>query len=125
MKRRNENATNKNKEKPAGTGPMDLSGFIGGAAYLQAEVAYAAASDVEINETNFPDAAFLKCVKTYDSNNDNILSETELQVVTSIDVSKKGIADLTGIEHFTALTKLECQNNQLNSLNMSQNTAFV
>lgn len=125
MKRRNENATNKNKEKRADTGPMDLSGFIGGvAAYLQAEVAYAATSDVEINETTFPDAAFLKCVKTYDSDNDNILSETELQNVTSIDVSKKGIADLTGIEHFTALTTLDCQNNQLSNLDVSQNTAL-
>lgn len=41
--------------------------------------------------------------------------------VTNLDVSVKNISDITGIEAFTALTILDCSNNLLSNLNMSQN----
>ena len=45
--------------------------------------------------------------------------------MTSINVSGKSIADLTGIQHFTALTELYCQDNQLTALDLSANTALT
>ena len=44
--------------------------------------------------------------------------------VTSLSVSSNNIADLTGIEGFTALTELVCFNNELTSLDVSANPAL-
>ena len=40
------------------------------------------------------------------------------------DIADKSITNLTGIEHFTILEWLECYDNQLTSLDVSQNTAL-
>ena len=77
------------------------------------------ASGIEINDTNFPDANFREYVQTLDTDNDDILSGTEIAEVTSINVAGKGISDLKGIEYFTALTDLFCSSNQLTSLDVS------
>ena len=45
--------------------------------------------------------------------------------VTELQVYQAGIADLTGIEDFTALTELECWGNDLTSLDVSNNTALT
>ena len=45
--------------------------------------------------------------------------------VIELDVNDKNISDLTGIEDFTALTYLFCYENQLTSLDVSQNTALI
>ena len=39
--------------------------------------------------------------------------------VTQLGVNDKNISDLTGIEDFTALTYLDCRDNQLTSLDLS------
>ena len=44
--------------------------------------------------------------------------------VTYLNVSGKEISDLTGIEAFTAITYLNCDDNQLISLDVSNNTAL-
>ncbi len=44
--------------------------------------------------------------------------------VTSLEVGYRNIADLTGIEDFTDLTNLFCTNNQLTSIDLSNNTAL-
>ena len=82
------------------------------------------AADVAIDPTNFPDANFRTCVSTFDTDNDDCLTPTELAAVKSMRLIGKSIGDLTGIEHFTALTKLLCQKNQLTSLDLSKNTAL-
>ena len=83
------------------------------------------AAGVDIDPTNFPDAAFRAYVATnFDTDNDNHLSPTELTNVTEMVIRNESIGDLTGIEHFTALTKLDCRWNQLTSLDVSQNTAL-
>lgn len=84
----------------------------------------AAAEDaVEISETNFPDSNFRQYVTDYcDTDSDGILSVSEIADVTAIDVNYKGITDLKGIEYFTALTELDCSNNQLTALDLSRNT---
>ena len=82
------------------------------------------AAGVDIDPTNFPDAAFRAYVATFDTDNDDRLSPAELAAAESMSLIGKSIGDLTGIEHFTALTHLRCQKNQLTSLDLSKNTAL-
>ena len=89
------------------------------------QVAYASGEgDVAIDATNFPDANFREFVKQYDDDSNGYLSAAELGAVTEMDCRSKNIADLTGVEHFTALTELYCSNNQLTSLDVRHNTAL-
>ena len=81
---------------------------------------------VAIDDTNFPDADFCSFVaSSFDEDNDNYLSDTEINAVESINCADKGISDLTGISHFTALETLNCFDNQLTSLDVSKNTALI
>jgi len=48
-----------------------------------------------------------------------------IDTVTILYVSNQSISNLTGIEAFTALTSLNCEQNQLASLDVSANTALV
>ena len=82
------------------------------------------AAGVAIDPINFPDAAFRAYVATFDTDNDDRLSPAELAAAESMSLIGKSIGDLTGIEHFTALTHLNCRWNQLTSLDVSQNTAL-
>ena len=92
--------------------------------------AAAQAEGVTIDETNFPDAAFREYVeRVCDSDGNKVLSAGEIGNVDSIflygwtTVSK--ITSLKGIEYFTALTELNCANNALTELDVSQNTALT
>ena len=79
-------------------------------------------AQVTIDENNFPDANFSDAVAAFNTDGDNSLSETEIAAVTKIDVQNKGITDMTGLEHFTALKTLYCQKNKnLTSIDVSQN----
>ena len=57
------------------------------------------------------------------ANNDNV-SVTNISTVTTLDVSNQNISDLTGISSFTNLISLNCKNNSLTSLDITQNTAL-
>ena len=57
--------------------------------------------------------------------NDNYVYTSRINSVITLDVNNQNIADLTGIEDFTTLTTLFCNNNQLTSLNVTQNTALI
>jgi hypothetical protein len=50
---------------------------------------------------------------------------TNIDTLTTLNVSGKFISDLTGIEDFTALTFLNCRQNSLTNLEVSQNTALT
>ena len=80
------------------------------------------ASEVKINETNFPDEKFRDYVKKFDQDSNGILSDTEIAAVTSINVSGEGVSNLNGIGYFTSLTVLNCYKNQLTSLDVENNT---
>ncbi|MBQ7544552.1 MAG: putative Ig domain-containing protein [Synergistaceae bacterium] len=96
------------------------------AVMLLAVCTAARADDVLINATNFPDAVFRSYVSsTFDTDSNGSLSEGEIAAATTIDVSKKGISRLKGIEYFTALTELNCSDNQLSALDISSNTALT
>ncbi len=53
---------------------------------------------------------------------DNYVATASIDTVTILDVSSENIADLTGIEDFTALLELNCSENQLSELDASNNT---
>ena len=80
---------------------------------------------VAINETNFPDENFRTVVNQYDGDRDGVLSSAELSDVTWINCADHGITSLKGIEYFSALTELDCFENQLSSLDVSRNTKLI
>lgn len=57
----------------------------------------AAEGAVALDETNFPDPAFLDCVRAFDTDGDGALSESERAAVTSLDVRAKDIRSLEGV----------------------------
>lgn len=78
---------------------------------------------VNINPTNFPDDNFFKYAFGYaDINKDLFLSDSELANWKEINVDGWDIANLKGIEYFTALERLFCNDNQLATLDLSKNT---
>ena len=87
--------------------------------------AFAETGDVEINGTNFPDANFRAIVSSFDVDGSNTLSATEIAAVKYLSCYNKKVKDLTGIEHFTALTTLQCDYNELTALDISKNTALT
>ena len=48
-----------------------------------------------------------------------------MATVTSLDIARWSIVNLSGIEYFTSLTKLECSGNKLTALDISQNTTLT
>jgi hypothetical protein len=79
---------------------------------------------VNITDTNFESA--LLAIPGLDADSDSIIECSEAAAWTgTIDVSNKSISDLTGIEAFVNITGLNCQTNQLTSLNISSNTSLL
>ena len=88
-----------------------------------------AASEIAIDETNFPDDSFRSYVLSYiDTDGSWTLSEAEIEAVTSIDIGVSYIyddtEDLRGIEYFTNLEVLQCDYIPLKSLDVSRNIAL-
>lgn len=88
--------------------------------------ALAADSDVAIDPASFPDENFRSYIsENIDENKDGALSAGEIAAVKTISCADKDISNLTGIEYFTALTELQCDNNDLTTLDVSKNTALT
>ncbi len=83
------------------------------------------ATAVAINSTSFPDANFRAWALSQSWGADGTLTTAEGQAVTTIDVSGLSISDLTGISLFPNVTSLNCSNNELTSLDLSNNTALI
>jgi len=74
----------------------------------------------EINETTFPDENFRNFILSQDYGADGRISESEVPNITTIDCQNLGIENLKGIEYFTSLKILYCQDNQLQALDVSK-----
>jgi len=74
-------------------------------------------------QTYVPDDNFEQALinQGYDNVQDDYVLTSNIDILTYLDVSNQNISDLTGIEDFTNLTYLDCYNNQLTSLDISQN----
>jgi len=77
---------------------------------------------VNITDDNFLSALIERGV---DTNSDSIISIKEAVVVSSLDVSSCGISDMKGIEGFINLDTLICNNNQLTTLDVSNNAGLI
>ena len=78
-----------------------------------------------ISSTTFPDANFRNFLLAQSYGKDGYLTEEEIAKIKQLDVSGRSISDLTGIEYFTELTYLNCSNNSLTSLDLSNNTKLL
>jgi Leucine-rich repeat (LRR) protein len=59
-----------------------------------------------------------------DGKNGKVATES-IATLISLNVSNSSIVDLTGIQNFVALTKLDCSKNQLTTLDVSKNVALT
>ena len=77
--------------------------------------------------TAIPDANFEQVLIDLglDAAIDGAVITASIDTLTILIIEYKGISDLTGIEDFTALTGLNCSQNQLTSLDLTQNTALT
>ena len=86
---------------------------------------YAADGDIPIDEAHFPDENFRNYLIRVENGGNSVFSKSKIEEITLISCYNNDIADLTGIEYFTALEKLYCQDNQLIKLDVSKNTALT
>lgn len=78
--------------------------------------------ELTIDEKSFPDPAFREyIIKEIDFDNNGKLSSQEIEWVSIIDVEDMQIKDLKGIELFTGLESINCEKNQLTTLDTSNN----
>lgn len=76
--------------------------------------------------TYVPDANFEAALAVYDDiPNDKYIPTTNIENLTTLNVTNRNIADLTGIEDFTNLETLRCDTNQLVNLDMTHQTNLV
>ncbi|MEM6718975.1 MAG: hypothetical protein AAF611_06665 [Bacteroidota bacterium] len=79
-------------------------------------------SDTYCRYTAIPDANFearLEALGYDDISSDGQVPTALIEVVTTLDINSQGIADITGIEDFIALTNFDVSNNMIGSLDMS------
>ena len=73
----------------------------------------------------FPDSNFRAWVKSNVTGGSDELTETQANAVTTIDVRRKDIASLQGIEYFANLTELVCELNKLTSLSLLEKNLLL
>ena len=80
-----------------------------------------------VQKTYVPDDNFEQALIDlgYDSVLDDSVLTDNISGVISLTVDGKEISNLTGIQDFTALDSLYCENNQLTSLDVSNNSALL
>lgn len=77
--------------------------------------------------TDIPDANFEQALIDfgYDTGTpDGTVPTDNISGVTNLNVNSRSITDLTGIEDFAALKNLDCFSNQLDSIDLGQNTSL-
>lgn len=82
-------------------------------------------TSLPINDKNFPDANFRKYIKGNIAGGRDVLTVEERSKVKIININKKDISDLKGIEAFPNLTELDCGNNSIQKLDLRQNPMLI
>ncbi|MBQ4805142.1 DUF5011 domain-containing protein [Aquimarina sp. MMG015] len=97
---------------------------------------------LDCRETNVPDDNFENYLETHNASggtvsvgdatsmgngiaNDNKVYTSGIASVENLSISRLNISDITGIEAFTALKAFTCSNNNIITLNVSQNTELT
>jgi Leucine-rich repeat (LRR) protein len=76
--------------------------------------------NIPVEDANFK--AYL--VENFDNNHDGEISYVEAYAIKSLVIDNKNIESLAGIEHMICLTTLNCEFNQLTSIDLSSNTSL-
>ena len=85
--------------------------------------ALAAHADVTINATNFPDATFRSyLLSQYPS---GTITTAQLNARDTLNLAYKGISNMTGVQYFTQLKRLDLYSNNLTSIDVSANTKLI
>ncbi|MBR5093560.1 MAG: leucine-rich repeat protein [Oscillospiraceae bacterium] len=102
---------------------LTRSGFVSETKYQLVTLPITTEDLIPIDEAHFPDDAFRAILRgqNYDTNSDGYFSRTEINGLTGLDLSNKGIASLAGIECLSELTTLNVIGNDLSSLDLSRN----
>ncbi|WP_298515807.1 matrixin family metalloprotease [uncultured Kordia sp.] len=82
-------------------------------------------SETYCRYTTIPDANFetrLESIIADDVSGDGQVPTALIEVITNLNLANRSIADLTGIEDFTALQKLNASTNNLTSVDLTNNT---
>ena len=81
-----------------------------------------ALADVDINDTNFPDGIFRAFIQgEFDKDQDGKLNDDEISKAAFVICEDLSIKSLKGIELLPELTLLNCRNNKLTALDLSNN----
>ena len=111
--------------KGAGTATITCRANDGSGVQATCNVTVLEPVTISINSTNFPDGNFRNYLLEQDYGKDGKLTGGEIKDITYIWVNAKNISSLKGIELFTALTSIQCNGNQLTTLDISMNTALT
>ena len=103
------------------TAQLTVSELICSEGTFNGSAAYLVGGKLHLCDRNFPDAAFLAAVTEFDTDGDGALSQEEVAAVTEITLAGGSVASLQGVGFFTALSRLSVANNQLTSLDLSEN----
>lgn len=76
---------------------------------------------IYINEENFPDEDFRNILLAEWFGEDGVITDLELPIISTITINGY-VEDLKGIENFTELESLRCNDNIITSLDLSKNT---
>jgi len=73
-----------------------------------------------------PDTAFLYALieEGVDTNGDSLISYKEAETIISLEVTERGITDMTGLQSFINLDTLFCDKNQITTIDVSSNLAL-
>lgn len=75
---------------------------------------------IAVNSTNFPDPNFLSYLKSQSLAKDGYFITSEDFGIQTLDVSDRNIKSMKGLEHFTRLSELYVQNNQIETLTLPE-----
>ncbi len=80
----------------------------------------------DVKDTQFQDPVFRDYIfAKFDEDGNKSLSEKEMDEIKEIDVSGLNITSLSGIKHFSNLSKLNCSNTKVKSLDLNDNEALL
>lgn len=80
-----------------------------------------AAGNLKISAINFPDENFRSFLLSQGYGADGVLTEKEIADIKSLEIPSLKIHSLNGIAFFTYLVELDCEHNEITSLDMSKN----
>lgn len=78
-----------------------------------------------IDEQVFPDISLRTKVSEFDQDRDNHLSESEIRLISKLDISRTGVEDLKGLSLLTNLEALVCDGNQISNLDFAGNSRLT